>query len=91
MIVFISGPQGCGKTRRQKQLLRHFNGKRIVDDWAPGDTRTLQDGDVVLSNFPPKKFIAAKVVATLSMVNVRYYDFLEIKQVLTGGSHGLRK
>lgn len=50
MIVIISGPQGCGKTRHAPQLLRHFGGKRIVDEWFPGDGQTLQDGDVVLTS-----------------------------------------
>jgi len=50
-ITIIHGPQASGKTRRAAQLLEHFDGKRIIDDWN-GNPDVLKDGDIALTSCP---------------------------------------
>lgn len=54
-ITIIYGPQASGKTRRAAQLLDHFGGKRIVDDWN-GNPDALKDGDIALTSNPKHGF-----------------------------------
>lgn len=89
MIVIISGPQGCGKTRHAPQLLRHFGGKRIVEFDGIEFIAEARDGDVVLTNLTPRAALAA--VKHAPGIKVVAYLYKGIKNELTGGDHGLRK
>lgn len=48
-ITIIYGFQAGGKPRRATQLLAHFDGKRLVDDWN-GNPDVLKSGDVALTS-----------------------------------------
>ena len=54
--IIIYGPRASGKTRNADKFLKHYNKKRIVDDWD-GST-SLNDDDLVLTNefFHPRAF-----------------------------------
>jgi len=54
--IVIYGEQGCGKTRRSKELLAHFNKRRIVDDWEPG--MPIPSDAIALTNIPVKGAIS---------------------------------
>ena len=57
--IIIYGPRASGKTRNARKFLKHYNKKRIVDDWD-GST-SLNDDDLALADaflnpttFPPQ-------------------------------------
>ncbi len=48
MITIIYGPQGSGKTRNAEAFKKHFNCKRIIDEYPNVETK-IEDGDLILS------------------------------------------
>jgi hypothetical protein len=60
-IVIIYGPKWSGKTRYAEQFMRHFNCKRLVDEWCAADIKP-KDGDLVLTiEEPPAEIEGATV------------------------------
>ena len=51
--VVFTAPQGWGKTRDAKHLLKLFGLNRLVDDWTPG--MPVQDRTLHLTNVPPEE------------------------------------
>jgi len=51
-IVIIYGPKASGKTRHAEQFMRHFNSKRLVDEWSHNDIKP-KEGDLVLTTDAP--------------------------------------
>jgi|GEM_PF-4470144 len=47
--IVIYGPQGCGKTRRAKEILAYFKKDRIIHDWRPG--QRIPANAIALTNF----------------------------------------
>lgn len=53
--VVFTAPQGWGKTRDAKHLLKLFGLDRLVDDWMPGIP--IQDRTLHLTNVPPDELV----------------------------------
>jgi len=51
--VVIYGPQGCGKTRNAKLLAKHFELKKIHDNWFIGDY-VDKNNTLILTNETPE-------------------------------------
>lgn len=51
-IIYVYGPAASGKTRNAPWIAAHYNCLRILDEWHVGDTRKIQDGDLVLGQDP---------------------------------------
>ena len=63
--IVIYGPQGCGKTRRAKEMLAYFKKDRIIDDWRPG--QRIPANAIALTNFRVKGAIPyAEIKAKLT-------------------------
>ncbi|WP_044529268.1 hypothetical protein [Herbaspirillum sp. B65] len=63
--IVIYGPQGCGKTRRAKELLAYLKKDRIIDDWRPG--QRIPSNAIALTNFRVKGAISyAEIKAKLT-------------------------
>lgn len=59
-IVIVYGAQASGKTRRAKELLRHYGCTRLVDDWD--GKSPLANGDLALTSKTHFNSSGAKVV-----------------------------
>lgn len=53
--VVFTAPQGWGKTRDAKHLLKFVGLDRLVDDWMPG--MPIQDRTLHLTNVPPDELV----------------------------------
>lgn len=46
-VVYVSGPQGCGKSSAALALMRMFKCRRVVDDWD--GQSPVPDGALVIT------------------------------------------
>ena len=56
--LIVTGPQGCGKTRRAAEIAAHFGLSGLVDDWD--GKSALPDGALVLTSVPADQLKAGK-------------------------------
>lgn len=48
MITIVHGPEASGKTKNAEILQKHYNAKRVVEEFPLGGK--LEDGDLLLTN-----------------------------------------
>ena len=78
--VFVTGPQGCGKTRNAAALAKRFGCERIVDEWTGEDFLPLLPGDLVLTNLTGAPLMAAIKRCCGVAYCVRLYQFDQLVQ-----------
>lgn len=80
MSIIISGPQGCGKSRRAAELAAHFGLKSIIHEWQPGDL--LPDDALALTNVPGVSGAVAFADAMALIVDDIEFDLCDKEHLL---------
>ncbi|MCZ4340152.1 hypothetical protein O4H52_00940 [Sphingomonadaceae bacterium G21617-S1] len=82
MIVVVTGPAACGKTRNRDLLKSIFGCRRVVDSWEPkgrgcGESLIpLRDGDLVLTTAGARSIMSDREIARFK---VDIHDFAAVK------------